>query len=249
MFRKTEHTMEWSTSIDLKHALDPSEASRKPVFNGPAMGWQIYGIFERFLRVGATHERTNKDEHKHIILKTLNINVQAPPDIEPALLGHPKSCSRGNCGAQEEKIVLDPDFLANAIARRIRRNLKCRRTEARGSFTQCKIVFEHMEYITVTREEYEKEAFDIAELMKEVYTFRQQDTTLEDRYRYQNALLRIRRERGLRVGVEVCSRCDKFSCYYFCHGNICKNPPYRNEGETVEEMNVDSSDEYEEETL
>jgi hypothetical protein len=215
--------------------------------DGPAMGWQVYGILERFQRVGTTHERTNKDEHKHIILKTLNINVQAPPDIDPAVLGCAKSCSRGTCGEQKEKIVLNPDFLANAIARHIRRDLKCRSTEARGSFTQCKIVFEHVEYITVTRNEYEKEAFDIAELMKEMYTFKQWATAVEDIYEYQSELLRMRRERDLRVGLDVCAGCDRFSCWYFCRGEVRENLPYGAEGGMKEEMGDDSSDDFEEE--
>jgi hypothetical protein len=215
--------------------------------DGPALGWQIYGILERFLRVGATHERTNGKEHRHIILKTLTIDVQTPPGVDPELFGHPKSCTRGDCGS-EKTTVLHPDFLGNVIWRRIKRNLKCRNLNPRGSFDQCQIVFEHMEHITVTKDGDVKEAFDVAELVKDLSAFRAYYTPARDIHEYKNKLLRMRRDRGLRVLVNMCPRCDCWNCWYFRNGEPCTNPLDEAHGKRFEEIE-DMSDEYEEEAL
>jgi hypothetical protein len=228
--------------------------------DGFAMCWQIYSILERFLRVGATHERTDKHEHKHIILKNLNINVETPPNVDPALFRPPRSETRAGervHWGQPDHSVLHPDFLGNAIAGHITRILMGYNTGRRGSFTQCQILFEHMEYITVTKDwdTEPKETFDVAELLNNVHRFYQWDTD-EERIdanrikKYKNKAVRKRRERSLRVLVDMCPRCDSWNCWYFKTGRTCESPvqPVNEDEEVMSKIyEEETSDEYVEE--
>jgi hypothetical protein len=60
--------------------------------------------------------------------------------------------------------------------------------------------------------------------------------------------LRMRRDRGLRVLVDMCPRCDCWNCWYFRKGEPCTNPPDEAHERRFEEIE-DLSDEYEEEAL
>jgi len=77
---------------------------------GPAMSWLIYSLLERFFKVGPTGERKS-DEHKHVTIKTLDINVQTPDHVDPAHFGNPGTGIRDPRNSTEH--CLDPLYLVS----------------------------------------------------------------------------------------------------------------------------------------
>jgi hypothetical protein len=145
---------------------------------GPAMSWQIYSILEGFskycqcerehsadlihlVRMGPAGKDGDANNDRHISIKTLDINVETPPGVNPDELRPPRSGGARYYHASDS--VLDPRYLADFIAKNIRDLL--------GSgdatwFMYGKILYEHIDTVIVRQDGEELERFDVAERLK-----------------------------------------------------------------------------------
>ncbi|CAI6338148.1 unnamed protein product [Periconia digitata] len=82
---------------------------------GPSlMVWCFYAVLVRFLRVGPTGECQSNRKHRSIVLKTLDIDVRTPPNIDPSHFVKPGS-SRKRSASKDIGSVVDPDYLARFL--------------------------------------------------------------------------------------------------------------------------------------
>lgn len=85
----------------------------------PLIVWQFYSVLDRFLRVGPTGECQSKQKHRDVVLKTLDINVQTPPNIDPSHFVQPGS-RRRRSASKDRFSVVDPDYLAHFLTNYIK---------------------------------------------------------------------------------------------------------------------------------
>jgi hypothetical protein len=104
-----------------------------------------------------------------------------------------------------------------------------------------------MEHIAVTKDGEIKEKIDVAELAIDVSSFKTHYISLEDRLSYKIKLLKTRKARELRVLVDLCPRFDGCYCWFFHRGEPCTNPSGGAHEKRVEDIEEDTSDEFEEE--
>lgn len=192
---------------------------------GPAMQWQIYGILERFLELGpqsdAQHRRSNHgkceykswnnnhDAHKHhpMAVKTLEINIETPPGIEPTRFGPPMTSllARRDRGRHPDGTVLDPRYLYNFIEQNIVELLSSSSYEW---FQYGKVLFEHVDYVVfkldgMTIENDRHATYDVAAELKHAAYFQERYPIEEELRVYKEWAWKVRKERGLRV-LEDC---------------------------------------------
>ena len=161
------------------------------------MSWNIYSILERFFRVGPTGKRQDAEEHKHVTIKTLNINVEIPDNVDPARFNAPQTGHydhrRDNEGAGEP--ALDLMYLAQFVMADIRWMIHM------GDAAEWygKMFHEHLDEVIVRKGGEEMARWDIAGVFMEL--------TAKDWYRHESEAIEQweartaekRRERGLRV--------------------------------------------------
>jgi hypothetical protein len=162
---------------------------------GPAMGWQMYSILERFIKVGPVGETGDTDAHRHVSVKTLNINVETPQDVDPWRFAPPTtSSSRRDDGGAET--VLSPTYLAEFVARNMADLLRDGDAEW---FSYGKILYEHVDEIVITRDGKPVRTLDVAERLKDVGGFQERFVTKENLEEYKRLTWEERGKRGLRV--------------------------------------------------
>jgi len=162
---------------------------------GPAIGWQIYSILERFIKAGPGGELENKDEHRHIVVKTLDINIETPPDVDPARFGPPKS-GYGGRQSHREMHVLDPAYLTAFVAGDISGLLRSGHHEW---FRYGMILYEHVDSIVIRKDGEEMSRLDVAERLRDVGGFQERHISAQMLAEYKEGTWEKRRERGLRV--------------------------------------------------
>jgi hypothetical protein len=145
--------------------------------------WQIYSLLVRFIRVGPLGERTRHDEHHHFIIKTLDINVETPPGIDPSRFGSPAQ-SGGHRNIEDT--VLSPEYLANFLDSLLHGLVH-------GWFDYGKVLFEHVDEVRLSMDGQEKVKMDVAEKLRE---YPEQS---EGIVAYKKEVWRLRKERGLKV--------------------------------------------------
>ncbi|KAF2826847.1 hypothetical protein CC86DRAFT_369984 [Ophiobolus disseminans] len=162
---------------------------------GPAMGWQIYSILERFIKAGPRGEVKTEDEHRHVTAKTIDINIVTPPDVDPASFEVPRSASPHRT-QDAETTVLDPRYLAQFVSHDIFGLLAGGDVEW---FQYGKILYEHVDRVVVRLDGQDFREYDVAKRLRAV-------GNLDERYVSQDALKEYktvtwakRRERGLQV--------------------------------------------------
>ena len=162
---------------------------------GPAMGWQLYAVLERFIRVGPGGETDDKDTHLHLTVKTVRIDVQTPPLEEGLQFGPPKTGRRGRRARALGGDVLDPAYLVQFVGGHLRGLLK---DQTREWFQYGTILYEHVDEIVVCKDGVEMIREDVAECLKETF--------IEDRYfsaedlrEYKRKTWELRKSRGLKV--------------------------------------------------
>lgn len=164
---------------------------------GPAMSWNIYSILERFFKVGPTGKRHDADEHKHVTIKTLDINIETPENVDPSRFKAPQSGNhlRRQNNEDVQDPVLDPTYLANFIGGNIQWMIYMGESaEGYG-----KIFHEHLDQIIVRKDGEEVANWDIAEIFRDLTAkkwYRHESETIEQ---WKARTAEKRRERGLRV--------------------------------------------------
>lgn len=163
---------------------------------GPAMGWQIYAVLERFIRAGTNAEMRTPDAHLHVTAKTIRVDVQTPPEIDLKRFSpRPRSALTGRRGLVEGADTLDPAFLAAYVTRQIRGLLTSSSYEW---FTYGQILYEHLNKIIVCKDGTEIARWDVAECLHGRH--------VESRYfspqemeTYKQKAWELRKSRGLHV--------------------------------------------------
>ncbi|CAO2647300.1 Nn.00g082220.m01.CDS01 [Neocucurbitaria sp. VM-36] len=168
---------------------------------GPAVGWQIYSILERFIRVGPTRICTEVDAHRHIVIRTLNINIETPPDVDVARFCHPRSGLGGwyrNTERDNDKDTLDPDYLASFIIGNISGLLSGVHHEW---FEYGQILYEHVDEVVILKDGEKLETFDVANMLQAVVG-QEKYLTQQRLDTYREFAWRVREERGLVVPAQ-----------------------------------------------
>ena len=162
---------------------------------GPAMGWQLYAVLERFIRAGPGGETEDTDTHLHITAKTIHINVETPPLEEGLRFGPPKSKFRTRREREVGGDVLDPEYLVRFVSGYLAGLLK---PHGREWFQYGAILFEHVDEIVVCKDGVEVMREDVAECLKETF-FDDRYFSAEDLREYKRKTWELRKARGLKV--------------------------------------------------
>ncbi|KAF2443903.1 hypothetical protein P171DRAFT_474044 [Karstenula rhodostoma CBS 690.94] len=161
---------------------------------GPAMGWQLYAVLERFLRVGVRGETGDEDTHMHVAANCIRIDVQTPPGVAAAQFGPPLT-SLSPLRNKNGGTVLDPGYLVAYVEENLEGLL------AGGNykwFTCGQILFEHVGEIVVCKDGVEVRRWDIAEQLRELGDIPEQYFSAEQLRGYKKKAWQARRERGLK---------------------------------------------------
>lgn len=163
---------------------------------GPAMGWQIYAVLERFLRAGTNAEMRTPDAHLHVTAKTIRVDVQTPPGIDPKRFSpRPRSAFAGRRGRVEGADTLDPAFLTNCVKGRIGGLLSSSSYEW---FTYGQILYEHLDEIIVCKDGTEIARWDVAECLHGRHV-ESKYFSPQEMETYKQKAWELRKLRGLRV--------------------------------------------------
>lgn len=166
---------------------------------GPAITWQIYSVLERFIRVGPTGNRVGRDEHRHITIETLEINVETPPNIDKSRFGPPRSGGYRAVG-HEERDVLDPEYLAEFILVNLKSLLAVGESRISNEWLSYgRILFEHVDHVVVKLDGQVMENLDIAEQLRMICGSEESQESQEWLKGYQEKTWSKRKQRGLKV--------------------------------------------------
>jgi hypothetical protein len=165
---------------------------------GPAISWEIYSILERFFKAGPAGAREGEeaDEHRHMTVKTIDINVETPPDIHPARFAHPKSGGYSTREGDVDESVLNPTILARFIESNIGGLLS---STDYDWFSYGKVLLEHVDTVVVRLDGKELRVFDVAECLELVGGFNERYISKIALEAYKAQAWKIREERGLKV--------------------------------------------------
>ena len=159
------------------------------------MGWQIYSILERFIKAGPTGGTSEEDQHRHITVKMIDINIETPPDVDPSLFGRPRATGYRS-SRDSDTSILDPKMLTSFIANDMGGLLRGGDHEW---FWYGTILYEHVDTIVIKHDGEEFRRYDVAEKLKAVAGFREHHISTERLAEYKKATWEKRRERGLKV--------------------------------------------------
>jgi hypothetical protein len=134
---------------------------------GPAMDWQTYSILERFIIAGPVGQVDENHAHRHMSIKDLVINVETPPDVDETQLGEPRSTNHAN---PDDDVLtgLDPAYLVSAINQKMDSLLRSSDIEW---FSYGKILFEHVDTISIQLHGKEIDVLDVAQILRDVGGF------------------------------------------------------------------------------
>jgi len=165
---------------------------------GPAMGWQIYGILERFIKAGPVGKlEDNKiHTHRHMTVKTIDINVETPQDVDPSASGNPISASLMSSLRDDADTVLSPEYLARFVAQNMNGLLA---GGDREWFAYGKVLYEYVDFIVIRHDGVEIKRLDVAERLRGVGGFQEKYVSEKELQDYKAATWAKRKIRGLRV--------------------------------------------------
>lgn len=166
---------------------------------GPAFHWQIYSILERVIKVGPLGELSGKgaeNEHRHVTVKTIDINIETPSGIDASRFGAPVSGIFRRRNTDIEDSVLDPKYLADVISRNITDLLVCTNHEW---FNYAKVLYEHVDTVVVRLDGEASMRLDVAEWLEWVDGFQEHHLSKVALGEYKAKAWKLRRERGLKV--------------------------------------------------
>jgi hypothetical protein len=173
---------------------------------GPAIHWQTYSILERFIKAGPVGEVGENHEHRHMTVKILVINIETPPDVDADLFQTSSHRYQTEHDFNGELSVLDPRYLAQDISNNMANLLGSVDPEW---FSYGKILYEHVDTISVRLDGEELIALDVAERLRDVCEGHELEGYRKDiwnRYlspeglaEYRKRTWEKRKERGLKV--------------------------------------------------
>lgn len=134
---------------------------------GPALSWHIFSLLERFFMVGPTGECGKKTEGRNVTLKTLDINVETPSDVDPSRFMPPKSGGHRRRQSEDDEPVdpvLDPKYFTEFVTSDVRWML----TMDYHAADYGKIFYEYMDRIIVRRDGEVEMEWDLAEHFRDV---------------------------------------------------------------------------------
>ena len=161
---------------------------------GPALSWQVYGMLERVLRVGPMQRRGCSNEHHHVVVKVLNVDIETPPGVDASRFGGPIGGSSRRRDVRGDH-VLDPEFLVNFIGGNMGGLLY---SENREWFKYGQMLYEHMDDIVLCKDGVQRcrWAVDGALRVRKVET---KYFSSDDLDKYKVEAWEVRRTRGLKV--------------------------------------------------
>lgn len=162
---------------------------------GPAIGWNLYAVLERFLRVGARGETHDEDTHMHVTANCIRIDVQTPAGVAAERFGGPRS-GRLRRQKGEDETMLDPGYLASFVEENLGDLLTGGNFEW---FVYGRILYEHVGEIVVCKDGVEVRRWDVAEQLRELGNIPERHYSAEQLRWYKESAWRVRRERGLKV--------------------------------------------------
>ena len=144
--------------------------------------------------MGPAGEDGDANNDRHISIKTLDINVETPPGVNPEEFRPPRS-SGGWYFNTDSISVLDPKYLVDFIVGEIRSLL--------GSgdatwFSYGKLLYEHIDTVTVRQDGEEIERFDVAERLKDFGGYSPARITMMSYEGYKAIAWKRRASRGLK---------------------------------------------------
>ncbi|KAF2269520.1 hypothetical protein CC78DRAFT_281919 [Lojkania enalia] len=130
---------------------------------GAAMAWEVYSVLERFFRVGPLGSVRNSYGRRNIGIKTLDINFETPPGIEPWRFVRPRS-QRSYFHLDVEGSTLSPDELRYFVDTNIMSMLSLgHRSDGYGN-----MFYEHLDEIVIRKDGEECTRYDIARMFNEL---------------------------------------------------------------------------------
>ncbi|KAJ4347810.1 uncharacterized protein N0V89_009180 [Didymosphaeria variabile] len=163
---------------------------------GPAMGWQLYAVLERFIKTGAHGETGCPDTHMHVTAKCIRIDVQTPLGFGVERFGEPPSDVYGRRKMEGGIHVLEPDYLADFVEAHVIKLLAGMDYEW---FTYGQILFEHVDLVVVCKDGVEHRRCDVAERLRDLGHIPGRRFSAEQLRRYKEDTWQVRKERGLKV--------------------------------------------------
>ncbi|KAH7413816.1 hypothetical protein DE146DRAFT_626937 [Phaeosphaeria sp. MPI-PUGE-AT-0046c] len=158
------------------------------------LAMQLYSILERFIKAGPVGDMSKDCEHRHVVVKAINMKVERPSHIDPALYAMPRS-STGSTIASGS--VLKPSFLAVFIGNSMATLLAGTQYDA---FWFGKIIFEHVDSISISLGDRKLRTIDVAEKLEALkyFSFDEERFSVEEMEEYKTITWRLRKERGLK---------------------------------------------------
>ncbi|KAL1601638.1 hypothetical protein SLS60_006553 [Paraconiothyrium brasiliense] len=163
---------------------------------GPAMGWQLYAVLERFIKAGARGETGSPNTHMHVTAKCIRIDVQTPLVFGVERFGEWPSDVSGRRKSEGGNHVLEPDYLVAFVLSHLNGLLGGLDYEW---FKYGQILFEHVDLIVVCKDGVEETRLDVATMLKELGDISDRRSYLEQFGNYKEDTMRLRKERGLKV--------------------------------------------------
>ncbi|KAF2025504.1 hypothetical protein EK21DRAFT_93191 [Setomelanomma holmii] len=160
---------------------------------GPAMSWQVYSILERFIKIGYIGKCGDGFGRRCTTVKTININVETPPDIDPSEFGFPLSSRHSR---RYNPTVLEPKYLANFIDSNIS-GLLC--SQDHEWFGYGKILFQNVDVIRISLDGQLNKEYDVAECLKNAGGFKAHYIPTQKLRQYRKETWKERKERGLKL--------------------------------------------------
>ncbi|KAF2204301.1 hypothetical protein GQ43DRAFT_438029 [Delitschia confertaspora ATCC 74209] len=166
---------------------------------GPTMSWQLYSILERFFMVGPTGEGSDGMKDRNVVIESLRVNVETPPNVAPEAFGPPirkrKREESAEKGASPQDLhILDPAYLTSFIKSNLEMLLRMSYHTAEYG---C-ILYEHLDELVLTRDAVEEVRWDIAEMFRDltfIDAFRRDREIFDD---WKKRTSEKRKVRGLR---------------------------------------------------
>lgn len=173
---------------------------------GPAMGWQLYAVLERFISAGVGGETKSADTDLHVTAKRICVDVQTPAGIEEERFSMPRTGHHRWRGMEkgvpvhENHYVLDPKYLTDFVKNHLNGLLRPNGLE----WFECgQILYEHVDEVALCKDGVEVTKWDVAECLEGLEIDDRYFSTEEMR-EYKLKTWEMRKGRGLKVS-ENCS--------------------------------------------
>ena len=160
---------------------------------GPALAWVVYGLLERFLRVGpALGPRADVREDRNLSIRRLVIDVETPPGVDTARFGPAVTSSiRRPKNTNWAEHLLDPQYLFEFVVDQMRMLLAM----SYHSAGYGGLLYEHVGEIVITKDGADEGCFR-ADLTAVLARLTYNESFSRDPVRFDNWYRRTRERRA-----------------------------------------------------